>query len=228
MLEEGYLDEKAGSDMENNNVELIARLVMEAIDKKESTSNGFMVPIGVSARHIHLTQEHVEVLFGEGYQLTKRKELMGGQFAANEQVTIVGLKLRAIENVRVLGWVRSKSQVEISATDAIKLGVRAPIRLSGDIEGSAPIAVVGPKGVIYLDEGCIIAKRHIHMAPKDAIAAGVRNGDIVSVKADNERGTVFNHVQIRVDESFTLEMHIDTDEANAAKIATGDTVRIIK
>lgn len=228
MLEEGYLDEKAGSDMENNNVELIARLVMEAIDKKESTSNGFMVPIGVSARHIHLTQEHVEVLFGEGYQLTKRKELMGGQFAANEQVTIVGLKLRAIENVRVLGPVRSKSQVEISATDAIKLGVRAPIRLSGDIEGSAPIAVVGPKGVIYLDEGCIIAKRHIHMAPKDAIAAGVRNGDIVSVKADNERGTVFNHVQIRVDESFTLEMHIDTDEANAAKIATGDTVRIIK
>ena len=227
MLEEGYLDEKAGSDMENNNVELIARLVMEAIDKKESTSNGFMVPIGVSARHIHLTQEHVEVLFGEGYQLTKRKELMGGQFAANEQVTIVGLKLRAIENVRVLGPVRSKSQVEISATDAIKLGVRAPIRLSGDIEGSAPIAVVGPKGVIYLDEGCIIAKRHIHMAPKDAIAAGVRNGDIVSVKADNERGTVFNHVQIRVDESFTLEMHIDTDEANAAKIATGETVTII-
>ena len=227
MLEEGYLDEKAGSDMENNNVELIARLVMEAIDKKESTSNGFMVPIGVSARHIHLTQEHVEVLFGEGYQLTKRKELMGGQFAANEQVTIVGLKLRAIENVRVLGPVRSKSQVEISATDAIKLGVRAPIRLSGDIEGSAPIAVVGPKGVIYLDEGCIIAKRHIHMAPKDAIAAGVRNGDIVSVKADNERGTVFNHVQIRVDESFTLEMHIDTDEANAAEISTGETVTII-
>ena len=227
MLEEGYLDEKAGSDMENNNVELIARLVMEAIDKKESTSNGFMVPIGVSARHIHLTQEHVEVLFGEGYQLTKRKELMGGQFAANEQVTIVGLKLRAIENVRVLGPGRSKSQVEISATDAIKLGVRAPIRLSGDIEGSAPIAVVGPKGVIYLDEGCIIAKRHIHMAPKDAIAAGVRNGDIVSVKADNERGTVFNHVQIRVDESFTLEMHIDTDEANAAKISTGETVTII-
>ena len=227
MLEEGYLDEKAGSDRENNNVELIARLVMEAIDKKESTSNGFMVPIGVSARHIHLTQEHVEVLFGEGYQLTKRKELMGGQFAANEQVTIVGLKLRAIENVRVLGPVRSKSQVEISATDAIKLGVRAPIRLSGDIEGSAPIAVVGPKGVIYLDEGCIIAKRPIHMAPKDAIAAGVRNGDIVSVKADNERGTVFNHVQIRVDESFTLEMHIDTDEANAAKISTGETVTII-
>ncbi len=227
MSEEDYIDEKAGSDMENDNVELIARLVMEAIDKKESTSNGFMVPIGVSARHIHLTQEHVEILFGKGYQLTKRKELMGGQFAANEQVTIVGLKLRAIENVRVLGPVRSKSQVEISATDAVKLGVKAPIRPSGDIKGSAPIAVVGPKGVVYLDEGCIVAKRHIHMAPKDAVAAGVHDGDIVSVKADNERGTVFNHVQIRVDDSFTLEMHIDTDEANAARISTGDTVTII-
>lgn len=214
--------------MENNNVELITRLVMEALDKKENTSNGFLVPIGVSARHIHLTQEHVEILFGKGYQLTKKKELMGGQFASNELVTIVGLKLRAIENVRVLGPVRSRSQVEISATDAIKLGVKAPIRTSGDIKGSATIAVVGPKGVVYLEEGCIIAKRHIHMAPKDAQAAGVHDGDIVSVKADNERGTVFNHVQIRVDDSFTLEMHIDTDEANAAQISTGQTVSIIK
>ena len=214
--------------MENNNVELITRLVLEAIEKKENAGNGYMVPIGVSARHIHLTQEHVEILFGKGYQLTKKKELMGGQFASNELVTIVGLKLRAIENVRVLGPVRSKSQVEISATDAIKLGVKAPIRPSGDIKDSAPIAVVGPKGVVYLNEGCIIAKRHIHMAPTDARAAGVKDGDIVSVKADNERGTVFNHVQIRVDDSFTLEMHIDTDEANAAKIATGQTVTIMK
>ena len=213
--------------MENQNVELIARMVMEALESREKESNGFAVPIGVSARHIHLTQEHVEILFRKGYQLTKKKELMGGQYASNEQVTIVGLKLRAIENVRILGPVRKKSQVEISATDAIRLGVKAPIRESGNVKGSAPIAVVGPKGVIYLEEGCIIAKRHIHMAPKDAMAAGVADGQTVSVKADNERGTVFNHVQIRVDESFTLEMHIDTDEANAAKIATGQTVTII-
>ena len=213
--------------MENQNVELIARMVMEALESREKESNGFAVPIGVSARHIHLTQEHVEILFGKGYQLTKKKELMGGQYASNEQVTIVGLKLRAIENVRILGPVRKKSQVEISATDAIRLGVKAPIRESGNVKGSAPIAVVGPKGVIYLEEGCIIAKRHIHMAPKDAMAAGVADGQTVSVKAENERGTVFNHVQIRVDESFTLEMHIDTDEANAAKIATGQTVTII-
>ena len=105
--------------------------------------------------------------------------------------------------------------------------MKAPIRPSGDIKGSAAIAVVGPKGVVYLDEGCIIAKRHIHMAPKDAQAAGVHDGDIVSVKADNERGTIFNQVQIRVDDSFTLEMHIDTDEANAAQISTGQTVTII-
>lgn len=212
----------------DNQVELITRMVMEAMEKNQRVGNGYMVPIGVSARHIHLTQEHIEILFGEGYHLTKKKELMGGQFAANELVTIVGLKLRAIENVRILGPVRKQSQVEISATDAIRLGIKAPIRESGNVAGSAPIALVGPHGALYLKEGCIIAKRHIHMQAKDARAAGVHDGDIVSVKADNERGTVFNNVQIRVDESFTLEMHIDTDEANAAKIATGDTVTIIK
>lgn len=214
--------------METKNIELITKMVIEAINKSEDKGNGYVVPIGVSARHIHLTQEHVEALFGPGYHLTKKKELMGGQFASNETVTIVGLKLRAIENVRILGPVRKASQVEISATDAIKLGIKAPIRESGNIAGSAPIAIVGPKGALYLNEGCIIAMRHIHMSPKDAQAAGVSDGQIVSVKADNERGTIFNHVKIRVDESFTLEMHIDTDEANASKIASGDTVTIIK
>lgn len=214
--------------MDNANVEIITRLVIEAMEKERSKGNSFAVPVGVSARHVHLTQEHVEILFGKGYQLTKKKELMGGQFASNEMVTIVGLKLRAIENVRVLGPVRKISQVEVSATDAIKLGIKAPIRESGNIKGSAPIAIVGPKGAVYLEEGCIVAKRHIHMAPKDAIAAGVHDGDIVSVKMDNERGTIFNNVQIRVDNSFTLEMHIDTDEANAAKISTGQMVTIIK
>lgn len=215
--------------MDKNDVAQITKMVLEAVEREKASDNaGYVVPIGVSARHIHLTQEHVEALFGPGYQLTKKKELMGGQFASNELVTIVGLKLRAIENVRILGPVRSKSQVEVSATDAIRLGVKAPIRESGNIAGSAAIAVVGPKGAIYLNEGCIIAKRHIHMPPEAARAAGVHDGDTVSVKADNERGTVFNHVQIRVDDSFTLEMHIDTDEANAAHIATGDVVRIIK
>lgn len=152
---------------------------------------------------------------------------MGGQYACNETVTVVGLKLRAIENVRVLGPVRKASQLEVSATDALKLGIRVPVRESGDIAGSAPVAVAGPKGVIYLKEGCIIAMRHIHMSPADAAAAGVHDSDIVSVKADNQRGTIFNQVKIRVHDSFTLEMHIDTDEANASGICTGQKVTIL-
>ena len=212
--------------MDNVQIEKITRIILDSLNKSKS-GTGYLVPIGVSARHIHLTQEHVETLFGKGYQLTKKKELMGGQFASNELVTIVGLKLRAIENVRILGPVRKASQVEISATDAIKLGIKAPIRESGKIEGSAPIAVVGPCGAIYLKEGCIIASRHIHMSPADAQAAGVKNGDIVSVKVDNERATTYDNVLIRVDPTFTLEMHIDTDEANAAKISTGMKAEII-
>jgi len=214
--------------VESNNIEQITRLVLQAIEQNSEKSTGFMVPIGVSARHVHLTQEHVEALFGPGYRLTKKKDLMGGQFASNETVTIVGLKLRAIENVRILGPTRKASQVEVSATDAVRLGMKVPVRESGDVKGSAAIALVGPKGALYLKEGCIVAMRHIHMSPKDAADAGVKDGDIVSVKADNERGTIFNHVKIRVDESFTLEMHIDTDEANAAQIATGNTVTIIR
>ena len=213
--------------MEDKTIELVTKLVMEAMKKTEEPKERFMVPIGVSARHIHLSQSDLEVLYGKGYQLTKKKELMGGQYAAEELVTIVGLKLRAIENVRILGPLRKQTQVEISATDAIKLGMKAPIRESGDIKGSAPITIVGPKGALYLEEGCIIAKRHIHMAPADAKAAGVQNGQEVSVQVDNERGTVYNHVTIRVDETFTLEMHLDTDEANAAGISTGNSVTII-
>ena len=214
--------------MDEKKIELITKLVMEVLkdDAVTEREEGYMVPIGVSARHVHLTQEHVEVLFGPGYQLTKKKELMGGQFASNEQVTIVGTKLRAIENVRILGPVRKESQVEISMTDARTLGVAPAVRNSGDIAGSAPIALVGPKGALYLKEGCIVAKRHIHMSPADAAAAGVVDKDVVSVAAVNERGTTFDEVLVRVDPSFTLEMHIDTDEANAAQLKTGDAVVI--
>ncbi len=214
--------------MNDKTVELVTKMVMEVMKQEQVAEEGYIVPVGVSARHVHLSKEDLETLFGKEYELTKKKELMGGQYAAQECVTIVGLKLRAIENVRILGPLRVKSQVEVSATDSIKLGIKVPIRESGDIEGSAPVALVGPKGVLYLTEGCIIAKRHIHMSPNDAKAAGVVNGQIVSVKTDNERGTIFNHVLIRVDESYTLEMHIDTDEANASNIRTGSTVEIIK
>ena len=187
----------------------------------------FKVPVGISARHIHLTQEHVEKLFGKGYQLTKKKELMGGQFASNEQCTIVGLKLRAIENVRILGPVRPSSQVEISATDARTLGIKAPTRQSGETAGSSPIALVGPKGAIYLEEGCIVAARHIHMCPEDAAAAGLKDNDFVTVRMGNERGALLDNVKVRVHETFTTEMHIDTDEANACQVKQGELVAII-
>ena len=215
------------NSMENKDLEALTRLVISCMQNQQEKGNGFLVPVGVSNRHIHLSQEHVEALFGPGYQLTKKKELMGGQFASNECCTIVGLKLRAIENVRVLGPARKSTQVEISSTDARKLGINVPIRESGDTAGSAPIAIVGPKGAIYCKEGCIVAARHIHMSPADAAACGVNDGDYVSVKVENERGTTFNNVKIRVDESFTLEMHIDTDEANAAAIPGSCTGEIL-
>ena len=209
------------------NVEEITKMVLQAIESTNTKKPEFKVPVGISARHIHLTQEHVEQLFGKGYQLTKKKELMGGQFASNEQCTIVGLKLRAIENVRILGPVRSSSQVEISETDARTLGVKAPTRQSGDTKGSAPIALVGPKGAIYLEEGCIVAARHIHLCPEDAKAAGVKDNDFVTVRMGNERGALLDNVKIRVHESFTTEMHIDTDEANACQVGQDELAAII-
>ena len=202
-------------------------MVLQAMETSKPKKAEFKVPVGISARHIHLTQEHVEKLFGKGYQLTKKKELMGGQFASNEQCTIVGLKLRAIENVRILGPVRPSSQVEISATDARTLGIKAPTRQSGDTAGSAPIALVGPKGAIYLEEGCIVAARHIHMCPEDAAAAGLKDNDYVTVRMGNERGALLDNVKVRVHESFTTEMHIDTDEANACQVKQDELAAIM-
>jgi putative phosphotransacetylase len=214
--------------MDKREIEALTKLVISCIQAGQEKGDGFQVPVGVSNRHIHLSQSDVETLFGPGHQLTKKKELMGGQYACEECCTIVGLKLRAIENVRVLGPARKATQVEISYTDARKLGINVPVRESGDIAGSAPIAIVGPKGAVYCKEGCIVAARHIHMSPADAAKAGVNDGDYVSVKMDNERGTTFDQVKIRVDNSFTLEMHIDTDEANASDIKSGDKVAIVK
>ena len=214
--------------VEKNELEALTKLVISCVQNQQEKEDCFMVPVGVSNRHIHLTQEHVEILFGKGHQLTKKKELMGGQYACEECCTIVGLKLRAIENVRVLGPTRKFTQVEISSTDARKLGINVPVRESGDIKGSAPIAIVGPKGAVYCEEGCIVAASPIHMSPADAAACGVKDGDYVSVKIDNDRGITFNNVKIRVDASFTLEMHIDTDEANAGGINQDDKVIIVK
>lgn len=200
--------------MQEQFVNEIAKLVIKRLKQVDTCHPEERIPIGISARHVHLSRADMETLFGEGYQLRKKKELMGGQYAAQECVTIIGTKLRAIENVRILGPERSRSQVEIAKTDAIKLGINAPVRLSGDLDGSAPIALAGPKGIVYLKEGCIIAQRHIHMSPADAAAFGVADKQVVKVRFENDRGGVLEDVPIRVDDTFTLEMHIDTDEAN--------------
>lgn len=186
------------------------------------------VPVGVSNRHIHLSAEDLETLFGPDYELTPIKDLsQTGQFAADEKLTIVTPK-NAIQNVRVLGPVRSQTQVEISRTDAFALGLRPPVRDSGSLENSEGITLVGPKGSIHIKEGVIIALRHIHMSPKDAEEFGVKDKDIVSVKAGGERGVIFTNVLVRVRDDFVLEMHIDTDEANAAGLGNGAIVEVYK
>ncbi len=178
--------------------------------------NDFMVE--TSARHAHVTKETLEILFGEGYELTVKKELsQPGQFASNERITVVGPK-KELSGVSILGPCRGADQVELSATDARSLGIDAPIRESGDTKGSGACKLVGPKGEVELKEGVIVAKRHIHMTPEDAKAFGVENGEIVNVKLDsgNGRMTIFGDTVIRVSPSYALAMHIDTDESNAA------------
>ena len=173
--------------------------------------------VETSARHVHVTEEALAVLFGEGATLTNKKDLsQPGQFACEERVTIVGPKSE-IARVSILGPVRKANQVEISLSDARALGIEAPVRESGDIAGSAGCKIVGPKGEVTITEGVIAAKRHIHMTPADAEAFGVKDKDIVSVKIDsNGRSLVFGDTVVRVSEKFALAMHIDTDESNAA------------
>jgi acetate kinase len=178
-------------------------------------------PVEVSAHHAHLTQEHVEALFGAGHQLTKHADLsQPGQYACKEQVALVGPKGR-IERVRVLGPTRKYSQVEIAMTEQFKLGVHPPIRESGDIADSPGCTLEGTAGSVPIDRGVICAFRHIHMTPEDALRYGVRDKSIVRVRIAGDRELVFGDVLVRVDPSFALAMHIDTDEANAANVKTG-------
>ncbi len=180
------------------------------------------VLVETSAHHVHVTKEHLEVLFGEGYELTVKKMLsQPGQYAAEERVTVVGPK-RELANVSILGPVRKATQVELSLTDARSIGVSAPVRESGDVAGSGACKLVGPKGEVELTEGVIAAKRHIHMTPADAESYGVKDSQVVSVKIDsNGRSLVFGDVVIRVSDKYALAMHIDTDESNAAGCTPG-------
>lgn len=203
-------------------------LVMSEMKPQIDESNG-EIKVGVSQRHIHLSQEDLDILFGKGYELTKKKMLMGKEFASNEVVTIVGPSLKAIPNVRVLGPVRAHTQVEISRTDTFVLKVSPPVRPSGDVKGSERVVVVGPKGTVYLKEGVIIANRHIHLTPEYAAKHGIKDNDCVDVEIENtEKPTKFYGVQVRVRDDFNIEMHIDTDDANSAGLKNGMRVRIIK
>ncbi|EOD01336.1 phosphate propanoyltransferase [Caldisalinibacter kiritimatiensis] len=186
------------------------------------------LPIALSNRHIHLSEEHIKVLFGEGYELTKLKDLsQPGQYACEEKVDIVGPK-GTLKGVRVLGPARSKTQVEISLSDGFKLGVVPPVRDSGDLAGSPGAKIVGPKGEVEIEEGIIAAARHIHMHPDDAEKFGVKDKDRVKIKVEGERGLIFDKVLVRVSPKYALEMHVDIEEGNAAGVKNGMMVELIK
>ncbi|MFI3209833.1 MAG: phosphate propanoyltransferase [Peptostreptococcaceae bacterium] len=186
------------------------------------------LPIALSNKHIHLSKEHVEILFGAGYELKELKALsQPGQYACEEKVDLVGPK-GTLKGVRVLGPERPNTQVEISLADCFVLGVKAPIKESGDIENTPGVKLVGPNGEVELSNGVIVASRHIHMSLEDAQNFGVKDKDLVSVRTFGSRGLVFENVLVRARKDFALEMHVDVEEGNAAGVKNGELVEIIK
>lgn len=187
---------------------------------------GYQVPVGISNKHIHLSRKDMDILFGEGAELTKKAELkQPGQFAAEEQVTIEGPKGTA--KLRILGPFRKETQVELAMTDARVLGISAPIRQSGQLEGTPGIKITGPKGSVEIDHGVMIALRHIHLSADQAKEAGVVDQQIVKVKIEGERALIFDEVVCRCGDGHTAEFHVDTDEGNAAKLSNNQMVEII-
>lgn len=206
-------------------VERIAQCVIAQL--KGSRESGFEVPVNISARHVHLSQEHLEILFGKNHTLTPIRELMQpGEFAAKETVMVIGPK-GVIQNVRVLGPLRKKTQVEISKTDGYTLGIDAPIRESGNHEDTPGCILTGPMGAVRLESGVICALRHIHIPETLAKKWDLKDNKLVKVVTYGKRRVVFDKVQIRVSPDYVLEMHVDTDEANASGIKNGDKVFLI-
>lgn len=207
--------------------EVVMKMLLAAV---KSTSDGKIgseaIPVGIINRHVYLKEEDLEKLFGAGYELTKLEDLsQPGQFACKETVAVCGPKGR-IEKVRIFGPVRKVSQVEILARDCLKLGVKAPIRLSGEFTGTPGITLVGPKGSVQLSSGVIVAKRHIHMLPADAKCLGVQNGESVSIEVDGERGGILRNTIVCVTEQSRLECHLDVEEAGAMGLDSSSTIRI--
>ena len=215
-----------------DNCEQVLKLLLEAVknngENTVSHGNSSEIPVGVSNRHVHLSQKDLESLFGEDYKLTKLKDLsQPGQYACKEIVTICGPK-GAIEKVRILGPVRSKTQVEVLNGDCIKLGAASNVRLSGDLSRTPGITLVGPKGSVQIEEGLVVAQRHIHMTPEDAKNLGVCDGDTVSIKFDDLRGGIYSNVAIRANDTSKLECHLDIEEANAMGINSKSKITIVK
>ncbi|GAA0070768.1 phosphate propanoyltransferase [Clostridium sardiniense] len=209
-------------------LKLLLNAVKESEDKKNEVKESFEIPVGISNRHIHLSKRHVDILFGEGYELTKLKELsQKGQYACKETITICGPR-GSIEKIRVLGPIRSKTQVELSIGDCRTTGVSPSIRLSGNLKETSGITLIGPKGSVQLEEGVIVAQRHIHMNNKHAEHFGVSDGDIVKIEVDGLRGGILNNVSIRTNDSFSLECHLDVEEANSFGVTPKSKIKIVK
>ena len=210
--------------MDNKYAEVM-NLLLEVLKDNKS---GNEIPVGISNRHIHLSQADLDALFGAGYELTKMKDLsQPGQYACKETVTVVGPK-GAIEKVRILGPVRKATQIEVIAGDSFKLGVAGDVRMSGDLAGTHGVTLVRPKGSVQTKEGLIVAQRHIHMTLADAARLGVKDGDIVDIKVTGSRGGIFSNVAIRANDSSALECHIDTEEANAMGLTSKSTITIVQ
>ncbi|TCP31545.1 putative phosphotransacetylase [Scopulibacillus darangshiensis] len=208
-------------------LDLLSTMSMASSHLPGDASGKLTVPVGVSNRHIHLSPEDMERLFGTGYVLTPFRDLsQPGQFAAKEKVTLLGPD-GLIKDVRILGPTRKATQVEISKTDGFHLGIHPPIRLSGLIEATPGVTLIGPKGCAVLNEGVIVAKSHVHMGPDDAKHFKVTNGDSLMVKTAGDRSVIFANVSVRVSPAYILDLHIDRDEANAANLITGDKVSVI-
>ena len=207
---------------QNNLASILTKKILDNVAYFEN----FKIKIGVSNRHVHVSRADLDILYGKEYALTKKSELgQPGQFAANETVTLKGPK-GEFQHVRILGPIRPESQVEISKTDSFRLGIKAPITLSGQLEGTPGITLIGPRGTVTLPHDVIIAKRHIHMTPAQAAARHLTNGQIVNVETFGERQGILGDVSIRVSDTAGLEMHIDVDEANACSLSNKDYVMI--
>jgi putative phosphotransacetylase len=206
----------------------IVNKVISEIEKNRNDENLLSVTAELSNRHIHISQEDLEILFGRGYKLTKLKDLsQPGQFAAEETVRLIGPK-GVIEKVRILGPVRKHTQIEISITDSYLFGIKAPIRLSGDIDGTPGIIIVNKDKVLNKDKGVIVALNHLHIQPELAEKIGLKKGDRISIEAGSIRKVIFKNVPVRSGEGHYFAFHIDIDEGNAAGLKTGDKVKILK